>query len=226
MSTSANLPATISDDGWDDNYDAANDRVIQGTILRCVDGHWRDRDGRTFPPGTQLLALATTEILQHWQDQVPVETIVKTPGEPLPRVKDLNAKIPESEWEEDLNGEPRPPWQKAYVVYLLDKNTAEKFTFLNSTIGARMAVTNLREQVKWMSQLRGESVRPIVELANAPMKTRFGQKLRPDFRIVSWVELGVSIQPTVTPQIERKHGGIKPVEPVSVAEDLHDEVPF
>ncbi len=94
-----NLPVVISNDGWGDNYEttaAADNRTIQGTMLRCVDGRWSDRDGRNFPPDTQLLALATTQILQHWQDETPVETIVKQPGRPLPSVDSLNAGIPQS----------------------------------------------------------------------------------------------------------------------------------
>jgi hypothetical protein len=254
MSTSATekqLPAVIHDDGWGDNYDTADDRVIQGTILRCIDGHWSDRDGRNFPPGMQLLALATTELLQHWQDEKPIETIIKVPGRPLPSVNSLNAKIPESEWEtNELTGEPRPPWQLSHVVYLLDKDTAEKFTYLNSTIGARIAVENLRDKVRWMRTMRGERVVPIVELANAPMKTKFGQKLRPDFRIASWVELGVDIkpiaeqpEPKALPSDEQKRaagfipeghtggrtkreGGMKSVKPVSTAEAINDENPY
>jgi hypothetical protein len=243
----ANLPAVIGDDGWGDNYETADDRVIQGTILRCVDGHWSDRDGRTFPPEMQLLALATTMILQHWQDETPIETIVKQPGRPLPSVDSLNAKIPESKWEtNELTGEPRPPWQLSHVVYLLDSATAEKFTYLNSTIGARIAVENLRDKVKWMRAMRGERVVPIVELSTAPMKTRFGQKVRPDFKIASWVELGVDIKP-IAEQPEpkalpsdkerraagfhtggrtKRDGGMKPVKPVSTAEAINDENPY
>jgi hypothetical protein len=215
------LPAVISNDGWDDNYheEIAEDRVIQGTILRCTDGHWSDRDGRTFPPDTKLLALATTMILQHWQNQTPVQTIVKRPGHPLPSVKELNDRIPESEWETGLDDEPRPPWQSSHVVYLLAEGTAEKFTYVNSTIGARIAVENLRDRVKMMRALRGEAVVPLVTLGNAPMKNRFGQKLRPEFRIVSWVELGVSIaseQPAAPKALpsdeERRAAGLIPEE--------------
>jgi hypothetical protein len=218
------LPAAITNDGWGDDYDALNDRVIQGTILRCVDGHWSDRDGRTFPPGTKLLAMATTEILQRWQNQMPIETIVKLPGRPLPRVDSLNAEIPQKEWEIGLDGNPRPPWQHSHVVYLLSPDTAEKFTFLNSTIGARMAVENLRDKVKWMRALRGERVVPIVELSNAPMKTKFGQKLRPEFKVASWVELGVDLKPIEgQKQIER---GMNPVKPVTTAEAIDDDIKY
>ncbi len=119
-----------------------------------------------------------------------------------------------------------------------------KFTYLNSTTGARIAVENLRDKVRWMRTLRGESVVPLVTLGNAPMRTRFGQKLRPDFQITSWVELGVGIageQPETKalPSDEQKRAagfipeghtggrtkGMMPIKPVSYAEDLNDEIP-
>jgi hypothetical protein len=254
MSTSATekLPAAISTDGWNDDYqEATADRPIQGTILRCVDGHWSDRDGRNFPADVQLLALATTEVCQHWEgsgeDAKLLETIVKRPGHPLPSITDLNGKIPESEWATDLNGNPRPPWQRAHVVYFLAEGSAERFTYINSTIGARIAVEALRDKVKWMRAMRGESVVPFVRLSNKPMKTKFGQKLRPDFEIVSWVELGVGIaseqpEPKALPTDEERRAaglipeghtggrtkpkrGAMPVKPVSYAEDLNDEIP-
>ena len=43
-----NLPIPIIDDGFGDSADS--DRIIQGSIVRCVDGHWSDRDGISFPP--------------------------------------------------------------------------------------------------------------------------------------------------------------------------------
>ena len=66
-------PAMVSD-GWDDT-DGADERVIQGTLIKCVDGHWTNRDKNAIPAGTRLLALATHTLLQHWQDGQPIETI-------------------------------------------------------------------------------------------------------------------------------------------------------
>jgi hypothetical protein len=234
---SENLLVT-ADDGF--NGTAANERMIQGTIVKCVDGHWTDRDGLPLQPGTQLLVLASTSIVQCWQDQRPIDTIIKQPGQPLPDVDELNAQIPEDEWEDGIDGKPRPPWQHQEVVYLLDQATAEKYTFASGTTGARIAVDNLRDRIKWMRALRGQSVVPVVELANKPMKTRFGQKLRPEFKVMSWVELGVGLTRDVTPQIEhaeqsktapqledkKGNGGIKPVNPVTIEEEITEAIPF
>jgi hypothetical protein len=42
----------------------SEDRIIQGEILRSVDGHWSLRDGTAIASDTLLLAIATNEALQ------------------------------------------------------------------------------------------------------------------------------------------------------------------
>src|SRR5436309_1801502 len=89
-----NVTPVVHGDGFedaDDNVDAA--RIIQGRLIKCTDGVWADRDD-VKPPDRPLLALATTTVVQHWQDSEPIETIVKQPGKPLPDIDELNAKIP------------------------------------------------------------------------------------------------------------------------------------
>jgi hypothetical protein len=228
-----NLP-TISD-GWDDTE--GSDSIIQGTLARCVDGHWSDKDGGVLPK--QMLALTTMTVLQHWQDQKPIETILKRPGKPLPDLDELNAKIPQSQWENGIDGKPRPPWQKQYIVYLLDPSSAAKFTYANGTTGARIAVENLKDQVKWMRALRGNNVTPLVELSTKPMKTKFGQKLRPEFKIVRWIELGGGGAPVPVPQLPpateyatapdtNKYAELKMrhVKAPTTEEALDDSIPF
>ena len=51
------LPAVVGD-GYDDNGDA-DDRLIQGTIIRCVDGHWSAKDGTMLSSDLRLVALST-----------------------------------------------------------------------------------------------------------------------------------------------------------------------
>jgi hypothetical protein len=65
--------------------------------------------------------------------------------------------------------------------------------------------------------LRHTRVIPIVELANAPMKTRHGvSKLRPDFKIAGWCTIGGD---KATPLLEQ-------VKPPTVAEELNDKIDF
>jgi hypothetical protein len=215
-------------------------RLIQGVILKCVDGRWLDGD-RLAPP-SEMLVIGLTHALQCWgKDKDLLDTTIEQPDEPLPDPEALNAQIPQEEWGLGLDGEPRPPWQFNWVVYLLDVASASTYTYLNSTMGARIAVERLEDKLKWMRMLRGNDVTPIVRLESRPMKTSFGQKMRPEFTIIDWRDLGVGIQQTAAPQIEHKAETVtepplahkkkakvtvgKPVKPVTIQEELNDDLP-
>jgi hypothetical protein len=208
-------------DGFDDKSDAT-ERLIQGTIAACVDGVWSAKDGTSLSPGTRYIVLATAEALQRWEGQRPVETILKKPGQALPDVDELNAKIPKKRWEKGQDGEPRAPWVHQYIAYLLNPKDASVYTFINSTVGARIAVERLNDRVRMMRVLRGEKVCPIVELGAKPFKTGHGLKQRPDFIIHDWCKLG-GPQAASAPAIEQV---IQPVEAVSLKEELDDEIGF
>jgi hypothetical protein len=210
-----NLPTVISDDGFGGAN--INEGLIQGEILRCVDGRWSLKDDTELPLGTRLVVLATTEAVQRWEDQLPAETIVKQPGQPLPDINELNEAIPQKKWEKGLDGKPRAPWVKQHVAYLIDPVDASTYTFIKSTTGARIAVERLRDKVKLMRVLRGNKVVPLVELSTKSMKTQFGQKLRPDFKIIDWRNLGE--QASAVEQIGQ------PVKPVTTKEEFNDEIP-
>lgn len=218
------LPLVPADDGFNDGD--AGDRLIQGTILRCVDGHWTDRGKAPMPPEMRLIALKTAMALQHWKEGLPVETIVKTPGMLLPNIDELNAKIQKKEWEPGLNkGEKRPPWVKQYVVYLFDPRDASAYTFINSTVGAMLAVDRLKERVTLMRMARGQQVVPIVSLGSAPMKTQMGEKKRPEFVIEDWrIFGGPSGGGGITKVTALEHLG-QPVKPPTSAELMNDELP-
>jgi hypothetical protein len=226
-----NLPSVATGNGFDDG-DEAHDRLIRGTIIACVDGVWAARDGSSLP--SLLIPLGTAQALQCWRDERLVEEIVKRPGQRLPDVDELNATIPEDEWEEGLDGKPRPPWVRQHVAYLLDPKDASVFTYLNSTAGAAIAVRELKDKVKMMRALRGANVVPVVELSAKAMKTKFGTKQRPHFKIIDWRELGgPRVAPASPPSaIAGPHAAAaiehvgSPVKPVTVAEELDDEIPI
>lgn len=214
-------------------------RLIQGVIAKCVDGRWADSDGLPLP--AELFVVGTTRALQCWKDQYPVNTIIEQPDQPLPDVEELNAKIPQNEWELGLDKKPRPPWQLNYVVYLLNPNTADTYTFLNSTTGARIAVERLDDKFRWMRRMRGLGVVPIVQLDSRPMKTQAGPKIRPEFTILEWREIGGGEDkpPQLPPPTNKDPAGAaakpeekkkvpigKPVKPITRQEELDDELPF
>jgi hypothetical protein len=198
---------------------AANGRVVQGTLIKCVDGHWSTKSDVDLPE--KLLAVGVIDIYQRWAKNRPVDVITAQPGQKLPDVDELNAEIPEEEWEAGPDGNKKPPWQFQHVVYLVDAATAAKYTFASGTIGARIAVNNLRDQVATMRMLRG-NVTPVVALGDAPMPTKFGTKVRPAFDIVGCTQLAGA---TTAPMLEHVKG-VEPVEPPTLAESLNDAIGF
>jgi hypothetical protein len=224
-SSTDNLPTIVTDDGFADVD--SNDRLIQGTVARCVDGHW-SKDKAPFPPDTRLIVLGTCEALQLWRNNKVIKTIKKEPGRPLPDIDELNAQIPESDWEIGLDKKPRKPWVHQYVAYMLDPKDASLFTYINNTFGALKAVTILKDKVKWMRALRGSRVVPVIKLDSKPMPTAHGMKQRPEFTVVEWRDLGGGGDgdlppPPTKPVPAIEHVG-KPVKPVSTAEVLNDEI--
>jgi hypothetical protein len=125
------------------------------------------------------------------------------------------------------------------VVYLLNPADASTYTFINSTTGARIATERLEDKSGWMRTLRGNDVTPIVRLESRPMKTSFSGgvvKQRPEFTVIEWRDLNVK---PATPQIEHKAETVvepattkkgkpsvgKPVKPVTIQEELNDDLP-
>jgi hypothetical protein len=106
------------------------------------------------------------------------------------------------------------------------------YTFVNGTIGARIAVERLQDKVKWMRALRGVNCAPLVRLDSKPMKTRFGQKMRPEFTIVEWRQIGGGgLQNEPAQQIEQRKPDPaeqigRPVKPVTTEEELNDRIRF
>jgi hypothetical protein len=105
-------------------------------------------------------------------------------------VDDLNATIPVSEWEEGIDGKPRAPWQHQWAVYLIDPEDGSTYTSCNSTWGQQSAYHELGNRIKVMRKLRGANVFPIVALGKATFPGKFGPKLRPEFAVLAWRQLG------------------------------------
>jgi len=211
-----NVP-TIIDDGF--NKTDQEDRLIRGVIVRCVDGLWKDSDGNPIPSESRWVAWAATECLQQWHNKLPVKTITKKPGIPLPDIDELNSEIPQREWETGIDGKPRPPWVRQRVVYLLNAETGAELTFISGTTGAAIAVEGLRNKTGNIRLLRGSRVVPIVSLGNKLMQTNFGSRLRPEFTVQEWHEFGAP-SPAITSEIGKK------IAPPSLQEEMNDELPL
>jgi hypothetical protein len=168
-----------------------------------------------------VLVLAVTEAVQHWKNKKLAEPPITT--KPLPDIAILNAAVPKEEWGLGLDGRPKPPYVHVYVVYLIDPADGSIFTYLNHTIGARVAFEKLRERVITMRALRGARCIPLVNLERRPFRTAFGPRHRPEFKIVGWRTLGGDgevISGSKTPQLSgppsaEAKAGVKPETPAS-----------
>jgi hypothetical protein len=83
-----------------------------------------------------------------------------------------------------------------------------------------------------MRALRGTAVFPLVTLDSRPMKTKIGTKLRPEFSITDWRDLGGNGKPALESAppraIEAKTATPvgKPVKAPTTTEAVNDEIPF
>ena len=68
------------------------------------------------------------------------------------------------------------------MVYLVDPDTAEAYTFSTSSWGGREAVIELGDTIARMRRAHPDAV-PIVELRAREMPTKFGKKSRPVLKI-------------------------------------------
>jgi hypothetical protein len=210
--------------------------VIKGSLAKwSAEEGWHDRDGVDLP--SPMIVIGTQHVVQRFKDKKLVNTILP----PLPDLDELNNAVPRDEWELDLNGKPRPPYALFHVAYLLNPIDASLYTCINASVGTGIAVDRLESRMKLMRHLRGANVNPVVTLGEAPMKTRFGMKTRPEFVIKDWRSFGpttIEAQPqtprlapptvpTPEPRTIDKYVEIvgRKVKPVSLAEELNDAVP-
>jgi hypothetical protein len=181
--------------GWEDGVEG-DDRpegagVIQGSLVKFSnEAMWVTRDGDELSADLELVAVDVARIVQRWQDQAPVETIVLEPHQKFPDLEEMNEKVPRDEWVEGPSGELRGPWQAQHVLYLLDAGPMDKYTFATGTTGGRIAIRELRDKLVWMRRLRGPNVYPVITLADKFMNTKYGGRQRPHFVIKRWVRLG------------------------------------
>jgi hypothetical protein len=159
---------------------------------------WFYRDGSPVSKGPYVPIDCRKELIR-WQDKKITERLAPQAGEPFPTAEELNEKTPKSEWGEGFDGSPNGPWSLRFSVFLIDPATGSKIICSNSTAGQKIAYAELKDRVQTMRKIRGERVFPLVELGAKPMKTKFGLKMRPEFRIIDWRGLGGTPLPALPP---------------------------
>jgi hypothetical protein len=231
----------------DDGFISEGSRPSRGGFLKWsadANPSWRDQDGCSPPP--QMVAVFLNERLCRWQGGQPEYITEK----PLPDPGELNSQIPQDQWERGLTGDLRPPWEHQVVVGLVDPASGQKFIYSAATVGAHIAVDELRESVVMMRLLRGVKVVPLVQFSSRPMKTKFKISSRPYLKIVDWKTLGggggVLPQPQPQPQLPASEAApaesaapktkittgaktlkaMADVKPLTTAEIIDDDIPW
>jgi hypothetical protein len=120
---------------------------------------------------------------QRWQNAKVVEFVAEIGGRYPTRYQLSHAD--EREWPPGPDGKPSDPWQDSRAVVMTREVDFAEFTFCSSTVGGRSAVDALRNSIA-NARLLGAGQFPVVELAWRQMQTRYGQKPRPDLKIVGW----------------------------------------
>jgi hypothetical protein len=168
---------------------------------------WVAGDDTVIAADREFLVVEIVKALQKWIEQLPVETRVLAADEKFPDVDKLNDAAPREEWTEKF-GKEVGPWQKCYVVYLLDPETMQVYSFPTNTHGGGRAVRELRETTSLARRIRGQNIYPRVRLGDVHMNTQYGGRQRPTFNIVNYEMLG-SERATLT-AVEPKQIEAKP----------------
>jgi hypothetical protein len=152
---------------------------------------WRDRDGITprfaivnqqVMPDVPGLVVKVGEGSRVWEDKKP--TVIE--GVTKAEVDAQNAAIPKEDWPDGPDGNPTEPVQHIVIVIIMDTGSGELFRYEHNTIGAHVAVDQLKEKVVGMRILRGEPVLPLVYLSSRPMRIKQGMGKRPHFDVIDY----------------------------------------
>jgi hypothetical protein len=173
-----------------DGFDAAEQDRTE-SLIRGVDTRFKDGDFCNFTDKIDVegRGFAVFDLVAGWQklekDCSPEYSTQRT-GEPKPP----QPHVEKADWPLNLNGQPEHPWKWTRYLYLLDVATGEISTFSSSTVGGRVAIDELRDQIAFMRRVRPDAI-PIVALQSKDMPTSFGgTKPRPHFKILGWKTRG------------------------------------
>jgi hypothetical protein len=206
--------------------DSPANRLIQGQLVKFTnEAKWVARNGEELSSTLELVAVNVTRVVQKWKDEQPIETIILAPGQRFPDLEKLNDAVPKSEWREGPDGKLRGPWQAQYLVYLLNAETVDRYTYVTATTGGGIAVRDLVDRTRWMRKVRGANVYAVVTLSDTFMPTRFGGRQRPQFLVSRWVRLsegGTMLPATEQPTLAAPQA----VESPTPKEEMSDDIPF
>ena len=216
VKTPTSTAMTTVVDGFDIAASDPSASPIRGVNVKFKDGEYYSFADKLDVRERTFVVLDRREGWQFLQKDCPPEYVMRLPGEPRPP----QPHVEKAEWPLNLNGVPEHPWRLCRYLYLLDAATGEISTFWSNTIGGRIAVDELNDQVVFMRRMR-PGAHPVVQLRSVPMPTSFGgTKPRPQFKLAGWKQTDGAVEQA---QITGPTADV--VEP-TLSEQMDDEIPF
>jgi hypothetical protein len=215
MSDLAPINPPPVDDGFSDMAREAEGLMIRGSLLKYADWRWTvGKENTPLKQGIQLVAIGGATAWVKWEENKPIEHRVLRPGERMPEREELG-EMNEGLWERDQRGDPKDPWRSTRYIYFIDPLTAELYTYATASWGGRSAAIMLSDQIARMRTAHPSAV-PVIEFGAAEMKTRYGLKSKPVFKVVGWRKMD-QVQPIAAPE---------PLALPSTRQELDDDIPF
>jgi hypothetical protein len=177
-----------STDSQSDGFSVAEkggSNLIVGKMVKfTIDGKYKVDKADILPDDTRLVAIDVTTAWVRWNEERPSEHRITQPGQIHPDRDDLPDQD-KATWEPGLTGEPADPWRDTRYLRLIDPRTGQDYTFVSDTYGGRKAVGDLKSQIGNVRFAYPGAV-PVVQLGSTMMKTSFGLKPRPEFKVIGW----------------------------------------
>jgi hypothetical protein len=206
-------------DGFTVEEKAGNNLIVGKMLKFTIEGKYKVDKADILPDNTTLVAIDVVTTWLKWHDDKPVEHRITKPGQVHPDRADLPDQD-EGKWEPGINGQPADPWRDTRYLRLIDPRTGQDYTFVTDTYGGRKAVGDLKSQIANVRFAYPGAV-PVVQLGSTMMKTSFGLKPRPEFKVVDWRNKGnAAMQLTHGPQ--NKSGD---QNPAAIEPPFNNQVP-
>ena len=178
------MPDIVKADGFSVAEKAGNNLIVGKMLKFTIDGKYKVDKTDHLPDNTTLVAMDVATAWVKWGGDKPIEHWITQPGLVHPERADLPDRD-EARWEPGINGQPADPWRDTRYLRLIDPRTGQDYTFVSDTYGGRKAVGDLKSQIGNVRFAYPGAV-PVVQLGSTMMKTGFGLKPRPEFKVVGW----------------------------------------
>lgn len=147
--TNGTAVATQDDNPFLSYGRATSQSTIVGELLKFSKGEWTcGKNDTEVPEGTQMVAIMDQLLTGwiKWVDGKPAEQEMGLVAEGYrpPRRSDLG-DTDKGEWETDLQGAPKDPWQFTNYLLMKDISSGEVYTFTTSSRGGINAIGKLAE---------------------------------------------------------------------------------